>query len=374
MPADSCASFDQPATVLRHAPQLSPSRFAHSAADAAVNSSNVIAYINALGNVEKKEYMRRDWYIHHTVSPYLIWWFTRLQHSLRIFGAVGEIGVQYGGFFLAIATSSAIGEQPYAIDIFNKQQLNLDSSGRGAWKHFRNNLEALHFKGHLLHAEQLSRAAAQEPKAGSKRGARRVVAIQMRSSDITLAALSRVIPQPTRLLSVDGGHSRESTCHDLNLAAAHMHDGGIIIVDDVGCCNQEHTWGLGVIDGLASFYAGPGRHELVPFFYFFPKLYLAKRAYADRYRAAMAADPVLNSTLRLDVGNAVRDRTRGRSIPMHASRYTLFGGEVLRAGMRPAEALVRDVWLAAITHQHTAGQRSMQERAGQQGQGPLMAH
>ena len=36
-----------------------------------------------------------------------------------------------------------------------------------------------------------------------------------------------------RLLSVDGGHSLETTLHDLTLAACLLREGGVMVVDDV---------------------------------------------------------------------------------------------------------------------------------------------
>ena len=349
VPKDSCALHAPRMTApLQPKPRLTPDRFSWASTDTKVNSSNVGAYVSMLGDVQHKAYMQRHWYLHHTLAPFLVWWLSQLQHSMGIFGAVGEIGVQYGGFFLAIATSSAMGEQPYAIDIFDRQRLNVDGSGRGAWKQFSINVEALSFKPVLLRSSKLDGAAAYEPTDASAGGRRRrtIVAIRSLSTELTSSTLGRLLPQPTRLISVDGGHSRASTCHDLNLAAAHLHEGGIVILDDVGCCEKEHTWGLGVIDGLAAFYAGSGRDALVPFFYFFPKLYLATPKYARRYRLAMQSDPLLNVTLRFDLGNAeLGDRG---PIQMHSSRFTLFGGEVLRAGTRPAEVHVRDAWLKLL--------------------------
>ena len=41
------------------------------------------------------------------------------------------------------------------------------------------------------------------------------------------------------MLSVDSGHSLETTLHDVNMAACTVRDGGIVIVDD--WFNQEWT-------------------------------------------------------------------------------------------------------------------------------------
>ena len=47
------------------------------------------------------------------------------------------------------------------------------------------------------------------------------------SADITQ------LPYKFRLFSVDGGHTRELTVNDLTVAASHLEEGGIIILDDI---------------------------------------------------------------------------------------------------------------------------------------------
>lgn len=56
--------------------------------------------------------------------------FTRKQHELGIFGAVGEIGVHHGKFLIPIVGSALAGEPAIAMDLFENQQSNLDKSGQ----------------------------------------------------------------------------------------------------------------------------------------------------------------------------------------------------------------------------------------------------
>jgi len=54
------------------------------------------------------------------------------------------------------------------------------------------------------------------------------------SLSLTAANFSAMGLPAFRMLSVDGGHSMDTTMHDLMLAACLMVDGGIAILDDYG--------------------------------------------------------------------------------------------------------------------------------------------
>lgn len=75
------------------------------------------------------------------------------------------------------------------------------------------------------------------------------------STSVDGPAFAQLARQPVRMMSVDGGHTREATCHDINLADSFLHDGGIVIVNDLGCCEKQVSWSLGVIDGVASYFS-----------------------------------------------------------------------------------------------------------------------
>eukprot|EP00775_Hariotina_reticulata_P004384 gene4384-4638_t len=60
-----------------------------------------------------------------------------------------------------------------------------------------------------------------------------------------------------RMISVDGGHSMDTTMHDLMLAACLVADGGIVILDDYG----NPAW-QGVTEALVHFSAAQDRLKL----------------------------------------------------------------------------------------------------------------
>lgn len=51
------------------------------------------------------------------------------QHELGIFGSVGEIGVHHGKFLIPIVGNALAGEPAIAIDLFEDQSSNVDTSG-----------------------------------------------------------------------------------------------------------------------------------------------------------------------------------------------------------------------------------------------------
>jgi hypothetical protein len=56
--------------------------------------------------------------------------FTKLQHSLEIYGTVGEIGVHHGKFLMPIVGYASKHEPAVAMDLFEDQKSNIDKSGR----------------------------------------------------------------------------------------------------------------------------------------------------------------------------------------------------------------------------------------------------
>ena len=302
-----------------------------------ISAGRVAKYVRMLGNVDKKEYERRSWYVQHSLFPFLVWWLSTVQHGLGVRGSVGEIGVHHGGFFLALASASSRDEPLFVLDLFDKlQKLNVDGSGKGAWANFSSNAALMGFSAKGGGTRWPSPAPA----------ARSVHAIADASTNVDGGHFRRLARKQLRMFSVDGGHTREATCHDLNLADSYLHDGGIVIVDDVGCCDRQSSWGLGVVDGIFSFFdSGPRPLRLVPFFFSKPKLFLARPEFARRYERALRAAPELQPLLRFDDGwrelAGPPDRPHP---PLHPTRYTLFGGQVAMPGRLPAESEVTELW------------------------------
>ena len=118
----------------------------------------------------------------------------RTHDELNITGALLEIGVHHGKFYLALDQCRRDTEAGYAMDLYEAgQKLNLDKSGRGS-------LAA--FKGHL------------------KRWSRDPSATQIVSGDSTRLAhteFARSLP-PIRLFSLDGGHTAAHAASDLRFA------------------------------------------------------------------------------------------------------------------------------------------------------------
>mmetsp|Transcript_7876 Transcript_7876/g.14948 ORF Transcript_7876/g.14948 Transcript_7876/m.14948 type:complete len:388 (-) Transcript_7876:362-1525(-) len=176
---------------------------------------------------------------------------SKIQASLNVRGAIGEIGVHHGKFFVGLAHLARIGERLWACDVFENQALNVDGSGFGDKQAFLRACETNGITQNML-----------DVVSGS-------------STDISNIALS------FRLISVDGGHTRELTFNDLTLAACHLEKGGIIILDDV----TNLAWG-GVIDAMFTW-----THyfpvDFGPFFVGYNKVFLADRSFHDTYYRAM---------------------------------------------------------------------------------------
>lgn len=316
--------------------------------------SRTIKYVHMLGDVDKKGYHSRAWYVQHTMFPFFAWWLSVLQHKLGVRGSVGEIGVHHGGFFLAMAVATSHDEPLFVIDLFDKlQKLNVDGSGKGAWYNFSSNTELLDFKATIV-ADPASFKALP-----AKRGVRTVEAVADASTNVDGPQFRALARTPVRMFSVDGGHTREATCHDLNLADSYLHDGGIIMVDDVGCCNRESSWGLGVIDGIFSFYDGRSSRRLVPFFYASPKLFLARPKFARKYERALREAPELQRVFRFDDGWRELGGPRGKTHPkLHPTRYTLLSGKVSMPGRQPKESEVTELWSELLqNHSRSASAR-----------------
>jgi hypothetical protein len=127
-------------------------------------------------------------------------------------GGVCEIGVHHGKFFLMLNQVTDQSERSFAIDLFDEQSLNIDSSGSGSLATFRRNLE-------LYDVHQ----------------GRNTTIIQADSTDSR--AISQIVDTigrgSIRLLSVDGGHTARHTISDLQLASDLTSNSGVVILDDI---------------------------------------------------------------------------------------------------------------------------------------------
>ncbi|HET6908279.1 MAG TPA: class I SAM-dependent methyltransferase [Mycobacteriales bacterium] len=179
------------------------------------------------------------------------------QRDGEITGNVAEIGIHHGKLFLLLALLRRPGETALAVDLFEAQHLNVDSSGRADRAVFEANLRRWH------------------------RGSDGVVVHQADSSTMGGADLAALARGRCRLVSVDGGHTADLTEHDLETAADALSDGGVIILDD--CFNELFP---GVSEGAQRFLHR--RSDVVAVGAAGNKTFLTQRAHAARYRIAMA--------------------------------------------------------------------------------------
>ena len=174
-------------------------------------------------------------------------WF---QESKGWSGNIAEIGVHHGLSALALIAASRETETTFAIDLFDRQDLNLDNSGAA---------DLLQFKQHLHYLF---------PRA-------KVSILAKSSLDIRGAEAENGL-HDIRFFSIDGGHTKALTFNDLAIANKCLATHGIVCLDDV----FNPVW-TGVITGLLDFLdSGP---DLVPFAIFTNKMFLCREKFKDFY-------------------------------------------------------------------------------------------
>lgn len=147
------------------------------------------------------------------------------QQKAGICGALTEIGVHHGQFFVYMLMLMRRAERAVAIDLFEDQHLNMDQSGRGDRQVFTDNIRRF------------------TPKQAERVAIRAGDSLSIASGEIaTLAEM------PVRMFSIDGGHWRDVVVNDLFLAADALHEGGVAILDDV-----FNPYFPGVGEGLSAY-------------------------------------------------------------------------------------------------------------------------
>jgi len=168
-------------------------------------------------------------------------------------GNIAEIGIHHGCSALALIAAARPQETLIAIDLFDQQDLNTDGSGEGSLTAFQDHLRYLF------------------PQANVRIVTKSSLGIRGAEKEHGLAGL--------RFFSIDGGHTRDLTLNDLEIADASLASQGIAVVDDVFNANWP-----GVASGLFAF-LGRGS-DLAPFATFPNKVFLCRRAFRDLYRQA----------------------------------------------------------------------------------------
>jgi hypothetical protein len=172
------------------------------------------------------------------------------QSDRGIRGNVCEIGVHHGRYFIALATALQRDEVGIAIDLFSRQEENVDGSGAG---------DRAAFEQHVNRFLNPHSVVAMETNS-----------LNLKPADIT--AHGKV-----RFFSVDGGHTEEATANDLFLAEKSIVDEGVVALDDI--MNTQWT---GVIGGLCRYKSAGG--TLIGFAMVPNKLFLCRPRHAGEYR------------------------------------------------------------------------------------------
>jgi Methyltransferase domain len=179
------------------------------------------------------------------------------QSARGVRGPVCEIGVHHGRLFILLQLLTAPAERSLAMDLFEKQDENIDESGKGSREHLVDNLR---------------RHGCDEA---------RIELLAENSLHITPEQIVALCGGKVRLFSVDGGHTAEITRNDLRLADASLCEGGVVILDD-----YFNTSWPAVSEG-ANLYMSQDRPQFVPVLissnkFFFAKGEDAAAEYRDR--------------------------------------------------------------------------------------------
>jgi len=177
------------------------------------------------------------------------------QRRLNISGGGAEIGVHHGKLLILLYLLGAENEAAVAIDLFSRQDLNVDRSGAGDLERFKRNLQR--------HADTS-----------------RLVIHEGDSTQLTAGQLLELGRGHFRLISIDGGHTAEITAHDLATAEGALAQGGIIILDD--CFNEEWP---GVSEGVHRYFSE--LRNIVPFGVGANKTFFCHAAFAEQYAGVL---------------------------------------------------------------------------------------
>jgi hypothetical protein len=176
----------------------------------------------------------------------LLWY----QEELGKSGGVAEIGIYHGKSFLALVAAARPEDPLFAIDLFEKQHLNVDGSGTGDRQIFLANLARFF------------------PAAN-------VTAVAESSQDLW-GLQDELHLNDLRFMSIDGGHTSELTLNDLRFADRALSSDGVCLLDDV--LNPHWT---GVLTGLFEFLRSGG--DLVPIALVPNKLVLVRSGRRESY-------------------------------------------------------------------------------------------
>lgn len=194
-----------------------------------------------------------------------------------------EIGVHHGKSFVAMAIASG-GRKLYAIDLFGRQDLNIDSSGSGDKMIFLKNLKDF---GVDL---------------------QRVVIDERLSSEVSASDVASAVGD-IDFFHIDGGHHFSAVSSDLDLACKTLSDAGIVAIDDT----YRPEWP----EVTQAVFASQDFMSCFRLFAIgFNKSYWCRESFVDQFQNVLMNDPLLAATL-------VRKYPVGGRVTLIFQRYPL---------------------------------------------------
>lgn len=189
----------------------------------------------------------------------------RLQEGAGARGGAVEIGIHHGKFFIALNQLCAADEPSMAIDVFERQDLNVDNSGAGSREVFISNLQK-----YCRHA------------------GRNVQIVSADSTTLKARDILQTLSMKPRFFSVDGGHTVRHVMNDMALADRCIAEFGVVFVDDI----LNSHW-LGVVEGVCRYLARSPLSvvrspAIVPFAIHSNKLFLCRPSAYDQYFQAFS--------------------------------------------------------------------------------------
>lgn len=184
----------------------------------------------------------------------------QVQEELGVKAPIAEIGIFQGKFFIALVKLKTHPSHNLALDVFEMQQLSLDSTYRSTLDIFNQNLK----------------------KCGI--AAEQVEIVKADSTALTQSAIDEILKRTGgfSMFSVDGGHLVEHTVNDIVIAMNLTLPQGVIFVDDY----YNASW-PGVQEGVARLYLLQ-TPRFVPVAYSANKLILCHISYHATYLARIA--------------------------------------------------------------------------------------
>lgn len=150
-----------------------------------------------------------------------------IQRQNKCHGSVGEIGVHHGRLFILLYLHLHEGERAFCVDVFENQDLNIDRSGAGDESIFLANV-------------------------GTYADASRLSVFKQSSLNIDPARIIEKVGA-ARIISIDGGHTKDITQSDLRKSREILSPDGVIMVDDY----FNPAW-PGVSEGVNAYFNAPG--------------------------------------------------------------------------------------------------------------------